>query len=231
MADIFISYERSDHARAQRIAEALGKHGWSVWWDRMLLAGDRFDKTIEQALDAARCVIVIWSQTSVLSGWVKDEASEGAKRGILVPVLIDKVEIPLGFRQIHTARLTNWEASSLPPEFREVVDSVTQLLSRVRASETTLAPAGPTSAVPEREQTATPVRSSVPKESNKRERKLQRRVFPVPRVFTSVAVTVIVCGLLGTLGYVLRQGTPQAQKEFSSRKKFRDRIAECSRFS
>ena len=81
MVDIFISYERSDYARAQKIAEALGQHGWSVWWDRMLLAGDHFDKTIQQALDAARCVVVLSSKSSVLSGWVKDEASEGAKRG------------------------------------------------------------------------------------------------------------------------------------------------------
>src|SRR5271166_6465010 len=140
MADIFISYERSDYAKARKIAEALGQRGLSVWWDRMLLAGDRFDKTIQQALHAAKCVIVLWSKTSISSDWVKDEAFEGAKRRILVPVLIDDVEIPLGFRQIHAARLTNWGASSLPPEFREVLNSVAQVLSRVRALETTLAP-------------------------------------------------------------------------------------------
>ena len=32
----------------------FGQHGWSVWWDRMLLAGDRFDKAIQQALHAAK---------------------------------------------------------------------------------------------------------------------------------------------------------------------------------
>src|ERR1700730_16152264 len=54
MADICMSYERSDYAKAQRIAESLGQHGWSVWWDRMLLAGDRFDKAIQQALHTAK---------------------------------------------------------------------------------------------------------------------------------------------------------------------------------
>jgi len=216
MADIFISYERSDYAKAQKIAEALGQRGLSVWWDRMLLAGDRFDKTIQQALHAAKCVIVLWSKTSISSDWVKDEAFEGAKRRILVPVLIDDVEIPLGFRQIHAARLTNWGASSLPPEFREVLNSVAQVLSRVRALETTLAPAGPTSAVPGREQTATPVRSSASEVSNKRESMSWRRVLTVRGLFTLVAVTVIVCGLLGTLGYFLREGTPHPQEEPSS---------------
>ena len=124
-------------------------------------------------------------------------------------MLIDNVVIPLGFRQIHTARLINWKASSLPPEFREVLDSVTQLLSRVQAPVRTLAPAGLTSEVPGREQTATPVRSSVPEVSSKREPKSDRRVLPVPRFFTLVAVTVIVCAVFGMLykaGYFRRQG-------------------------
>jgi len=136
MADIFISYEHSDHARAQRVAEALEQHGWSVWWDRKLRAGDHFDKIIQQALDTARCVVVLWSKTSISSRWVKDEASEGAKRGILVPVLIDDIEIPLGFRQLHTARLTNWATSSFSQEFYDILESVEQLLSRSQSSET-----------------------------------------------------------------------------------------------
>jgi hypothetical protein len=215
MADIFISYERSDYARAEKIAEALGQHGWSVRWDRMLLAGDRFDKSIQKALGAARCVIVLWSKTSVSSDWVKDEAFEGAKRGILVPVLIDDVEIPFGFRQIHAARLTNCKASSSAPEFHEVLDAVSQLLGRLGAPETILVGADPALEMLGRKETATPGRPSVVDRPSEPKAKLQRRVFPVPGVFTLVAVTVIVCGLLGTLGYFLRQGTPQAQKESS----------------
>jgi hypothetical protein len=215
MVDIFIRYERSDHARAQRIAEALGQFGWSVWWDRMLLAGNRFDATIQQALDASRCVIVLWSKTSISSDWVKDEASVGAKRGILVPVLIDKVEIPIGFRQIHTARLTNWESSSLPPEFRDVTDSVTQLLNRFRAQETTRAPASPpieTPVTPVREQAENSIRFSVPYVPDKQEHKLQRRPVLLSRFFTLLAVIGIVCGGLGALWYGHRHGTPQPPK-------------------
>jgi hypothetical protein len=227
MADIFISYERSDHARARRVAEALEQHGWPVWWDRKLLAGDPFDKTIQQALDAARCVIVLWSKTSVSSGWVKDEASEGAKRGILVPVLIDEIAIPLGFRQLHTARLTNWEASSLPPEFREVLESVRQLLSRPRAPETTFAQTRSTSEIPGGEQSTTSGRSSMLDALNKKEPKLPRRVLPFSGFLIVVAVTVVVSGLIGALykaGYFNGQGTtqsragdntPQARKESS----------------
>jgi hypothetical protein len=46
---------------------------------------------IEVAIAAARCVIVLWSQAFVVSDWVRSEASEGKRRGILVPVSGDRL--------------------------------------------------------------------------------------------------------------------------------------------
>jgi hypothetical protein len=87
MNDIFISYSRADQTTAQMLANILEKEGWSVWWDRSLLPGDRFDNIIKGELQAAKCVVVLWSSNSVESDWVKDEAAEGAKRGVLIPLL------------------------------------------------------------------------------------------------------------------------------------------------
>jgi hypothetical protein len=50
--------------------------------------------------------VVVWSQHSVTSNRCRDEAQEGLGRGILVPVLIDDVLPPLGFRSSHAATLT-----------------------------------------------------------------------------------------------------------------------------
>ena len=63
---------------------------------------------IEEALANAKCVIVLWSRESVQSEWVKAEASEAAKRRVLVPILADDVRIPLEFRRIQSARLIDW---------------------------------------------------------------------------------------------------------------------------
>jgi hypothetical protein len=106
MSDIFISYSSEDRGKAKDIAEALKRQGFSVWWDRSILPGETFDTVIEDALDAANCVIVLWSKTSVSKGWVRTEASDGKQRGILIPVLIERdVKIPLAFRLMQAADL------------------------------------------------------------------------------------------------------------------------------
>ena len=78
MADIFISYARADRPRAETLAAALHQTGWSVWWDREIPPGRSFDEVIEEALSQASCVVVIWSEASVRSEWVKTEAAEAA---------------------------------------------------------------------------------------------------------------------------------------------------------
>lgn len=105
MADIFISYASEDLEKARGLAEALGAHGWSVWWDRKIPLGQSFDAVIEKALGETKCLIVLWSAQSVESRWVKNEASEGEARGILVPVFIEAVRAPLAFRLLNGANL------------------------------------------------------------------------------------------------------------------------------
>ena len=95
MSDIFVSYASADRDRARAVAQALTEQGWSVWWDRTIPPGKQFDEVIEEALDSARCVVVLWSKASVASQWVKTEAAEAMRRKILVPVLIEDVKIPL----------------------------------------------------------------------------------------------------------------------------------------
>src|SRR5262245_22443416 len=43
MSDIFISYEREEQRVARKLAVALEKEGWSVWWDPKLRTGEHFD--------------------------------------------------------------------------------------------------------------------------------------------------------------------------------------------
>lgn len=106
--DVFVSYTAEDRTRVESLVEALETAGLSVWWDRQIDAGKSFDRTIEEQLAAASCVLVVWSTASVESDWVREEADEGLRREILVPVQIDSCQIPLGFRRVQAAQLLNW---------------------------------------------------------------------------------------------------------------------------
>jgi hypothetical protein len=128
MADIFLSYASKDRERARPLANALQSLGWSVWWDRKIPAGRTFAGVIEAAITESRRVIVLWSHESVKSQWVREEAEEGRKRGKLIPVIIDKVEPPMGFRAIQAADLVGWDGASTTAGFEQLVADLTPLL-------------------------------------------------------------------------------------------------------
>ena len=130
MNDIFISYANQDRSVAQKLADAFEASGWSVWWDREIPFGKAFDQVIEEELNAARCVVVLWSHESVRSRWVKTEAAAAADRDRLMPVLIEDVTVPLEFKRIQTAMLQGWSGDREHPEFARLVDSIRRLLGQ-----------------------------------------------------------------------------------------------------
>jgi uncharacterized membrane protein YeaQ/YmgE (transglycosylase-associated protein family) len=127
-SQIFISYAREDRVHADEIAGALRRQGWSVWWDPQIRLGTSYQSSIEAALDAALCVVVLWSVHSKASQWVKEEAESGKDRGILVPVLIEDVQPPLGFRLLQAAVLSGWSGNENHPEFRKLVEHIAALV-------------------------------------------------------------------------------------------------------
>ncbi|NBC34613.1 MAG: SUMF1/EgtB/PvdO family nonheme iron enzyme [Alphaproteobacteria bacterium] len=127
MADVFISYAREDERTAERLAAALEAHGWSVFWDRNILAGPAFDDIIQRELNAASCVVVLWSATSIKSGYVKDEAVDARDRNILVPARLHDVKPPLGFRHNNYADLFGWPSDRDHVGYNHLVESITEL--------------------------------------------------------------------------------------------------------
>jgi hypothetical protein len=117
MSDIFISYKREEQGIARKLANALENEGWTVWWDPKLRAGDDFDEVIEKVLDESRCVIVLWSEMSLKSKYVRAEAAEALEQEKLVLVAIENVSLPFRFKRLHTPELLNWDGSSESAEF------------------------------------------------------------------------------------------------------------------
>ena len=126
--DIFLSYASADAELARAFVAAFEASGLSVWWDRTIPPGRRFDEVIEEALNAARCVVVLWSKSSIESGWVNNEAAEAMNRRVLVPVLIEDVRLPFQFRLLQAARMFHWSGNLEDSQFLLMLRAVHDLV-------------------------------------------------------------------------------------------------------
>lgn len=127
--DVFLSYDHDDKAAVERLAKAMQAQGWRVFWDRTILPGDRWEDVIESAIENAKCVVVIWSARSVGSHWVKEEASLGRERGVLIPVMMEPTKIPLGFKSLQSADPSGWDGSVTHHNFQLLAASVRRQLA------------------------------------------------------------------------------------------------------
>ena len=126
MHDVFISYSRRDRSRAQSVAKLLQDDNVSVWWDEEIPPGGDYQEHIQVQLENAKCVIVLWSEESVASKWVRSEASLGDERGVLLPIQIAPCRLPVAFRLLQTEAL-------LDPEIDRRSQSWLRILTRVRS--------------------------------------------------------------------------------------------------
>eukprot|EP01035_Chromulina_nebulosa_P040811 gene40811-55163_t len=145
MPDIFLSYNREDQAAARWFAEAFTAEGLDVWWDVTLKSGEAYDEVTENALKTARAVVVLWSPRSVVSRWVRAEATVADRNKTLIPVMIEPCERPIMFELTQTADLCHWRGARTDSAWQGLVLDVRTLVSRqARAAP----PAADTAAAP-----------------------------------------------------------------------------------
>jgi hypothetical protein len=132
--DVFFSYDHADRERIRPLVEEVERHGWAVWWDTEISIGSVWRDVLTDRLDHARAVCVIWTENSVSSRFVRDEASRAHERGVLVPVRLDPVNQPLGFGEIQYADLCH-------PAFR--ADAMRQVITRLERLVHGAAPVNP----------------------------------------------------------------------------------------
>ncbi|MEI6758013.1 MAG: TIR domain-containing protein [Chlorobium sp.] len=130
MNDIFISYAREDYSRVKPIVTALEKYGWKPFIDKSsILPGTKWPDEIDRALSESRCVLVAWSKYSITSDWVREEAEAAKTRNILVPLFLDPIEIPFGFRFFQAADLSDWRNDISHQEFQKLIGVVRHKIS------------------------------------------------------------------------------------------------------
>jgi len=124
--DVFVSYKAEDRARLRPLVAALEDEGFTVWWDTHIGGGAHWREDIQAHLDAAKCVIVVWSKRSVgpEGDFVRDEASRARKRGAYLPVRLDPIDPPLGFGEVQAISLKGWKGDRSDPRFLTLAESI-----------------------------------------------------------------------------------------------------------
>jgi len=75
---VFVSYSRADEPLAGELVRVLHDWNMNVWWDRMLVAGSRWETQLEDALRDGQCraLVVVLTERAVLSEWVRNEIDQ-----------------------------------------------------------------------------------------------------------------------------------------------------------
>jgi hypothetical protein len=124
VADLFFSYSAKDRERVRPIREALTEHGFEVFWDQHVPPGSDWDTWIKEQLAGARCAVVFWSLTSIVSDNVRHEATVAKEQGKLVPVMLDALRVgqfPMGLFNTQAARLIDWTGNDNDPEWLKLI--------------------------------------------------------------------------------------------------------------
>ena len=118
--DVFISYAREDQELAKALRDLLADEGWEVWWDDEIVVGERWARALEQALDRARVVLVLWTEHSVRSRWVRKEAAYAREGGKLLSAKVRRCRVPAAFLEQEMAMLTGWDRQVEHPELQQL---------------------------------------------------------------------------------------------------------------
>jgi hypothetical protein len=139
---VFISYRHGDDdSYVQRLADHLTNDGISVWFDREIVTGDRWDHVIRLMIDTCSAFVVVMSPQAEKSDWVAREIEHAELMGRpIFPLLLDGQR----FFRLSNLQYENVRGARMPgPSFVALLRATT---AGEPLSGTATAPAGAQSA-------------------------------------------------------------------------------------
>ena len=128
---IFLSYSLQDIETARHVVRAIEARGWPISWERYDDPDAIATLALREALTASDCIVVLWSAHSVDSEPIREEASSGRSRGILVQAALDNASVPMPFLLDEPTPLTDaWSVTTLVQQIARVVHDEATTLSR-----------------------------------------------------------------------------------------------------
>jgi TIR domain len=128
MSDVFLSYSHKDTDIVRDLVRFVEAEGFSVWWDHTIPPGKTWDDVIARGIREAKACIIVWSPDSVVSDWVKEEATLAKEGGKYLPIQVGTDQPPMGFRRIQAANLSQWKGNAQDPQWRLLITEIGHLV-------------------------------------------------------------------------------------------------------
>ena len=208
MVDVFISYSRTNRDVARRLAEAIGRLGYVVWWDDELPAHLSYGEVITQKIGEAKATLVVWSAESAASEWVRAEADMARNAKKLIQTAIGDCTPPLPFNQIQYAAIGDWAGEEDHPGWRKARASLAALCGPPPAGVASASPE-PVAPEPVAAVVTPPPAAAVPPKPQFRLARSAPRSRANRLAFVAIAASIMTILTVG--GLVLFRGPPAAK--------------------
>lgn len=123
-----MSYSHKDTDIVRDLVRFVEAEGFSVWWDHTIPPGKTWDDVIARGIREAKACIIVWSPDSVISDWVKEEATLAKEAGKYLPIQVGTDQPPMGFRRIQAANLSQWKGNAQDPQWRLLITEIANLV-------------------------------------------------------------------------------------------------------
>ncbi|MGO9742809.1 MAG: toll/interleukin-1 receptor domain-containing protein [Roseiarcus sp.] len=116
MADVFLSYSKTDRASADAVSKVLEENGLKVWTDAKLEPGDDFGDRVVAELAQAKAIVALVSDAYLASHWAQLELGAALAQSrehdvTVIPILLEGAGLPRFLSQFSSI-----DARNLPPE-------------------------------------------------------------------------------------------------------------------
>jgi len=134
MVDLYITYSLRECHWVSQLVSALKAEGYTVYWRHAVVPGEEIRTDISaQALESARCVIAVWSETAIDDFWVLTDAQAACQQHKLVSVMAKPVVIPRPCRSAEPIFMHNWDGSTMNSSDYQAL--ITELAKQVKPSQ------------------------------------------------------------------------------------------------
>jgi hypothetical protein len=128
MTQVFVSYAHKDYNLALPVMEAIHRAGLMLRDAGALLPGEPFAEGLQREIEAAQCVVVLWSEAAAQSRFVQLEIHQAIRAWSsdrLVLATLDDTPLPVGLRDLQAISIrdaTDSDRKKLIERAQEILD-------------------------------------------------------------------------------------------------------------